>query len=212
MSINRESRTRACLFGGVLFAAGIAGADASGQTFAFQYHYHRVVGTGPNTVFLAPYAYGPFGVGDTVYIKNDFSAYVSCTNTAMSFMHDRASNAAFSYTSVEVVAYFYALEEMDVRVQWDAGAWATRILTVQDLTAGTTLLNGNASATGDQTIHLAEDHQHLAVLLTRGTSPGGASWALITIENQCVADVNADGVLNLDDIAMFADSFIGGCP
>ncbi|GJM19225.1 MAG: hypothetical protein DHS20C14_14380 [Phycisphaeraceae bacterium] len=207
-----STAARACLFGGAIFAAGISASDAGAQTFAMQYHYHRVVTQGANPISLLPYGSGPFGVGNTVSIRGDFSAHVTTNNKELSFSHDRSGTGTFSYSTVEAVSYFVAVENLIVRAEWDVGGWATGIITLDDLTAGTRLIDVSGSPPGGQTVSLPAGHQFLAVLYTRGSAAGGPSWGSLTLLEPCVADFDRNGVLNVDDIGAFVDSFLGGCP
>ncbi|MEZ6319167.1 MAG: hypothetical protein R3B49_10530, partial [Phycisphaerales bacterium] len=116
---------RRCLFGGALFAAGLA-SQASAQNFAFERGYalidaNRITsGTDPH---ISRDAHPPFGFGTVSYSDADLSGSFRGNTTSLSFTHNRSTGNVFSYSAAGFVAYVYALQNTPVEMSWDFGNW-----------------------------------------------------------------------------------------
>ncbi|GJM19224.1 MAG: hypothetical protein DHS20C14_14370 [Phycisphaeraceae bacterium] len=204
---------RACLFGGALFAAGIAAHDAHAEGFAFTLtsgviSADRIAGNDP--IFQPASSYIP-GFGNAAYSAADFAGSVLATNTELSFTHDRASSATFTDSYAGVAAYAYVLTPTALSVEWDFGAWAETECFVLNATDNVTLFEAGNTAAGHTTVALEPGIKYLLLTKTEGESAGGESFARFTFPEPCAADIDGNGVLNVDDIEAFVAEFLGGC-
>ncbi|MEZ6319443.1 MAG: hypothetical protein R3B49_11950 [Phycisphaerales bacterium] len=207
---------RACLFGGALFAAGIGAGQARADRMAFSFSVAEVrarpVG-GTTQTFVQQDLDGPLGCGVLAYDADDLHAVVTCNNTEISLAHARPSNASFAYSSVSVNAEFFALGEGPFELQWDLGTWQHGFGYISGVTVGGSLIDFDASINpaGSWVMPLVDGQEYAILAAVWGDTPGEGASVSLRIVEPCAADIDGNGVLNLDDIAAFVQSFLGGC-
>lgn len=205
--------TRACLFGGALFAAGLAAPEAAGQGLAHWAGSYalitadRISGVDP---MFKPYAESPLGVPTTSYTSGGFSGTVTMGTHLLEFAHDRGSSGVFSYSLVGMAADVHPLTDCTIEISWDFGAWAAGVIFVQDVATQVVLWN-SAGSSGSDTFPLEHGLAYTIGGLAGGDAAGGPAWARVELAEPCAADIDGNGVINLDDIGAFVDSFLLGC-
>ncbi len=212
------NKRTACLFGGALFAAGISTADALGapEIVFGPYAQGRVLtdpdGTGLDELKRSTLGPAPFlpGVFDSYGTTASFGAGVG----EVWFTHERAG-PTLNYSAAVFDAYFTVSEPGTLEVDWDAGGWFDIALMLDD---GNVVFSLDFAGAGSEAIPVMPGHQYRVVLGTYGWDAGGDSWGRMRLVGDAgsagcnAADINGDGVLNLDDIDAFVALFLGGCP
>ncbi|MEZ6319444.1 MAG: hypothetical protein R3B49_11955 [Phycisphaerales bacterium] len=210
--------TRRCLFGGTLFAAGLVqgalGAPMMG--FGDGYSSGTIDADGPSGGYYLMYGGpGPSPFADGSYTGGGLTASFDASRTQLAITQERHTSDTWTSSRVEIVAYFTVNEPCLGRVIWDFGGWEgpnqAQLFNFDTLTS---LVQTFGNPVGNKTAALEPNVQYGIFLVCQGEAPGGSSMASFGVEplEGCNdADINKDGVLNLDDIAAFADAFIFGC-
>lgn len=215
--MQRNTTMNAALFGGALFAAGIAHAAPQIEYQPGSYATWRVQSSGYGSLSLTNPAYPPYG---WLPYSGDFPGNItiiwSADETEMGFLHDRHPTTSLwdQYSITGFLAYFNVTQDCPATMQWAAGTWGDSQATLRDLTLGVTLIAGDDDPVGWEQIALEEGHTYLLVMSSWGfATPGGGSMARFAVGSyQCNdADIDHNGVINLDDIQAFVDNFLGGC-
>lgn len=192
----RERVTRpGLLFGGALFAAGLAGGPAIGGGVEVSYSLGIILGApfGAPLVLLNPLEDGPFG--EVSFDSAGLSAQVEATADRLAMTHDRApSVTGWGYSLAGVDAAFTALEDCDALVTWDFGGWfmpggETNLLRVRDETAGLVVLAANALFGPDEgaiELSLQAGHEYTFFASTQGTIGGGDSFVRIEFDPEAL--------------------------
>ncbi|MEZ6319169.1 MAG: hypothetical protein R3B49_10540 [Phycisphaerales bacterium] len=201
------SLLRHALFGGALFAAGVAHAGGRVITFGSHASYFTVDGD----LRAAQSANGPVGVGQIAYGVGDFLGFARLDNDEILIRHNRDSTATFAYTGVYMLAFVHALETTRLTVSWDHAAWGIARSVVFDEDTHTYLAEITTEPPGQLSVTLEEGHTYLLLHASAGAEGGGHLLVRFAPASACVADINGDGILNLDDIDAFATGFIAGC-
>lgn len=181
------------LFGGALLGAGLLAGGAGAGEVEFQSTLGVILGApfGAPLVLINPSTDGPFG--SETFESGAFSAAIEASAGEVSFEHERAPGApGWGYTLAGVDASFIALEDFDVRVSWDFGAWLlpggeTNLLRLRDETGGLTLISASAllgPRIGSQTIRLREGREYSFFTSTQGVVGGGPSFARLDLDPQ----------------------------
>ncbi|GJM19227.1 MAG: hypothetical protein DHS20C14_14400 [Phycisphaeraceae bacterium] len=214
MSRTMTTTARACLFGGALFAAGVAAGSANAQGFAHDGGFGIIaadknVGADPYFRFEPS---NPLGFGNNAYANGDLLGRVTSTTDEVSITHNRTGSGLFSYSAVFGWAYVFAVSDVPVDLAWDFGAWGQAYLFVENLTDLGVVFDAGALNAGTATVLLEEGTEYRVRLAIAGNGAGGNSFARATVVEPCAADIDGNGVLNVDDIEQFVDAFLGGCP
>lgn len=225
-----KNATRACLFGGALLAGGVFAASAPAQSIAHRHdggfegsYAYMFVGVPGGGQFMQEAA-TPLGfAGLSLSIGGAFSGGVASDPSGCSFSHSQASGLENTETSVTVHLEFWALSDATARVQWDAvvekslrGGQPPMRTRLIDLTVGATVLDlGDLS--GNHVVALEEGHRYEfrfdSSTNDLASSSGIDSWGEFRVIEGCNgADIDGNGVLNVDDVQAFVDGFLGGCP
>ena len=213
----RCTTIRACLFGGALFGAGVPAAVAAPMlTFGGGYSYGEIEASGAVPYFLSYGGPGPSPFADGAYMGGGLDASFDASRMELAIMHDRTDSLTFTSSRVAIVAYFEVTEECIGRAMWDFGAWGgSNQAQVINLDSVNILIDDTGAVIGNRTAVLTPGTQYGVFLITQGEAPGGQSFARFSVEplDGCNdADINKDGVLNVDDVQAFVDAFVFGCP
>ena len=210
--------TRRCLFGGALFAAGLVqGVSAAPMmTFGSGYSSGTIEADGAGGSYYLSYGGpGPSPFADGSYMGGGLDATFDASRTAVSLTHERNDSAMWSSSRVEIVAYFMVTEPCLGRMVWDFGQWEgpnqAQLLNFDTLT---TLIQSFGDGVGNRTAALEPGVQYGVFLVSQGSAPGGSatvSYGVEPLEGCNDADIDKNGILNLDDVIAFADAFLFGC-
>ncbi|GJM19226.1 MAG: hypothetical protein DHS20C14_14390 [Phycisphaeraceae bacterium] len=204
-----KSVTHTCLFGGAMFAAGVAQGEPAALTLGNQTAYFA---TAYGTPFFETGA-GPLGIGAFGYGVGDVFGLCSIKNDEILIRHERASSGTVESSIAYASVIFYGLEDALVELDWDHGDWETIEAYVRDNTTGVTIFDFAAFPVpgAPAYLQLFEGHQYRLRYFTLGEAPGGDAFVRLTPDVGCAADIDGNGVLNVDDIGAFVAAFLGGC-
>jgi len=209
--------TRALLFGGTLFGAGLAQAAPEIEYQAGSYATYRVEST----------VYGNVSKVDSAYPPNGWNAYAvaypdnitvtwDADATRIRFQHDRHPTTSIwdVYSVVGFLANFTVTQDAPATMEWAAGTWGDSQALLYDVTADVELVSMDDVRVGRQQVALEAGHEYQIVMSTFGGASGGGSYGTLALGSYACgpADIDANGVLNLDDIILYADAFNAGCP
>lgn len=215
----RPTTLSTCLFGGALFAAGLHTAPALAApmlTFGAGYSSGTIEATGSGGYLLVYGTNGPSPFADGAYTGGGLDATFDASRMEVSFTHDRTTSDTWDTSRVAVVAYFTVNEGSIGRVTWDFGSWeGSNQAQLINLDSLSILIDDAGTGVGNRTAVLTPGVQYGVFLVTQGALPGGPSFGKFSIEplDGCNdADIDKNGVLNLDDINAFVEAFVFGCP
>ncbi len=210
-----RNQLRGCLFGGAVFAAGIV-PDASAQPFSHIFSRASIAATpvAGDPIDVLEESTNPLGVGSFQESEADFFSYCSVTPTRVKMIHNRASSDAFNYSGVETVAAMNLLEDVTVEISWDHGAWGIARVIIMNYTDPTPVVEFDSAGvlSGSLVLNFEAGETIAMNLATAGAAAGGDSFACIEVPIACPADLDGNGVLNVDDIDVFVSLFLAGCP
>ncbi len=205
-----RSAHRTCLFGGTLLAAGIAANSAHAQSFAHE--------SSDYALFASPIFFGNdtsgslFGFGSIDRSIADWDGQAVSTTGEISVSQSLGTSGTITSSGAYMKTVTYGLNGCAAQLVWDFGPWPNAVLSVTDLdTATTVFVVDEVTPTGSQVIPLTEGVRYEIIASISGAAPSGESFAGAWVYQPCPADLNADGVLNVDDIDAFVAAFLGGC-
>ena len=203
------------LFGGALFAAGLAVAAVGGSAHA---------GKGPSFTFpngepnlgqitglraaggyfvLNPYAYGPEYFGYDGYSGNGLDAAVFVNPSTMGMTHVRdPANAYWTHSSASTNAWFSVSADVTIQLDWDFGTWDQKVswIILNDLGDGSADYNATGGA-GSTTIDLHAGELYELQVVSSGFTGGGDSFGAIRIVT-CDWDLDGDDVVGTSDLIL----------
>ena len=116
---------------------------------------------------------------------------------------------------------FMVLDTVDVTISWDVDTMIEsddRVFELLSTTPFTTLfdyqdLSPAQQAAGSATISLSNTSCYRVKFLFRSLNGEGEGAFSLTIDpaDECIADCDGNGVLNIDDIDCFVSAFLAGC-
>ncbi|GJM18303.1 MAG: hypothetical protein DHS20C14_05160 [Phycisphaeraceae bacterium] len=222
---------RACLFGGAVFAAGLAAAEAHADEF--------IIGA---TTHNGGYTDGPYayvytldgGFAYDAHIAAPFgpttaSAYVAGSTTTnfsrvvLSSEELSATNiksdglSYFNYTAA--TTDFLVADTMDVLITWDvdtALSSGNRTFELLSTSPFATVFDYQGlapaeQASGSTTLTLPNSSGYRVKFLFRSLNGSGeGAFSITPAPNPCFADCDGSGTLNVDDIDCFVTGFLAG--
>ena len=215
---------RACLFGGTIFAAGIAHADA---TFTF------AVGpsSGYATQGIVEFGYGPntdsySATGATVETALiTFTAYRICNSYSyfdylaigsVATFPSELSVSSESYfcdpATASLSGYFLLAGPTAFRLEWEASPFEPSTIGIWNISdSGTDTLVAGPGA--DVFVNSAVQEFILTPGLYRAglalrQNFGRSTASLFMLGDACLCDIDANGSLNLDDVDAFVTAFL----
>lgn len=182
------------LFGGALFAAGLAVSAVSepaqagdGPAFTFtdyMINYGVIFGNlqEGGVVNQFSYAYGRAYFGYDSYSGNGLDVTVFANPSAIGFTHNRdTDNLNWAYTKGVASAWFSVTEDATVRLDWDMGEWGEgSYIKIADFGGGGGEFFESEGA-GSANVALTAGDMYRFTAFTRGNIPGGDSFGAMTI-------------------------------
>lgn len=212
---------RPWMFGGALLVGGFAPAEA--QVLAHEHDYGHdapyvtfvsIAASGTGTIDVTEWAGSPMGVPDLARAQGNFAGAVTAGPRGGSFTHYQSAGGSFASSEVICNMSFWPLEDRAARVRWDGQADSDTDAVLYDRTAGVVVFGYAGSTSGDRVVSLAAGHQYVFVFQSHSKHNYTAdAWGEFTVIEGCNdADFNADGVLNFDDLDVFVEAYLEGCP
>ncbi len=214
---------RACLFGGALFASGLASADEfivatntdSGGTNA---PYASVTTLVPYNI---DFSYGPgfgFGTFDAYDAGTSASAVLSASEITVSNFKPAG---AMSTAAAGTLTVFGVTATSDVTISWDVDTdmQIRDILVQRDTSPAAVLFNYSSlpagqQASGSTTLTLEAGISYTVRIRVASFNTQGDGMLSLTLPPpppECYADCDGDGDLDVDDIDCFVASFLSEC-
>ena len=205
-----KTRTKACLFGGALFAAGIAATSNADFIVGESSHNHGLdagpivssyAGAGSYTqLTLTGAPFGPTTVTSAHPTGTQAQVILSATE-----LTGTVSKEIESFGYIAFVTAFTVTEDMNVTVTWDA---STAVPTIDRRfrvwqSLGPTLFEYDEFAgphSGTTTISLQAGEQYRVDALYRSIWANGDGTFSLSFEQPCPGDITGDGSVDFEDL------------
>ena len=191
-----------CLFGGALFAAGLAAHTASAQTFPFGVNFGGAYPTSVASGYAysgGGYAYGSFVSFNPAAATGSYALNYGTVSTfasvgASQMYAEANSGGAADFAQAQAYAYLVVGASIDVLIEWDfsgedafLGPFFSDISVVNWSAGGTSVFAVDPSfdplapASGSIVLTLAAGTNYSILLETNATDAGGSAWARATV-------------------------------
>jgi MYXO-CTERM domain-containing protein len=190
-----------CLFGGALFAAGLAAHTASAQTFPFGVNFGGAYPTSIANGYAysgGGYAYGSFVSFNPAAATGSYSLNYGTASTFASVGDSQmyagaGTGAALDFAQAQAYAYLVVNQTIDVLIEWDFSGEDDTLdpffsdIQVVDWSAGGTIIfavdpSGNPlDPFAGSVVLTLNAGTNYSILLESVATDGGNSWARATV-------------------------------